>query len=356
MTAPEEIFVGGGEMEAIMRSLDWSQTSLGSPEIWPQSLQTSISICLSSQFPILLWWGTDLVMFYNDAYRPILGAKHPSMGQRGRDCWAEVWDAIGPMLQGVLLSGEATCSENQLLLLKRHGYLEECYFTFSYSPIADETGGIGGVFTTVTETTRQVIGERRLKTLRDLAANTGRAKTVEEVYSAAIATLAGNPNCIPFALLYRIESDERAHLVGATGLEAGTAASPQVVDLSQAQAWPFEQVRTTAQAQRIENLRTRFGELFDKTGTTIANDALLLPLTQAGDQQRVMGFLVLGISSKLAFDSDYQSFFDLVAGSVETAITNVEAYEAKHQRAEAPTECDRANAALRQSEEQLRLA
>ncbi|HEY9761192.1 MAG TPA: PAS domain S-box protein, partial [Trichocoleus sp.] len=122
------------------------------------------------------------------------------------------------------------------------------------------------------------------------------------------------------------------------------------------QTWPFEQVRTTAQAQRIENLRTRFGELFDKTGTAIANDALLLPLTQAGDHQRVMGFLVLGISSKLAFDPDYQSFFDLVAGSVETAITNVEAYEAKHQRAEAPAECDRANAALRQSEEQLRLA
>nr|WP_242035626.1 MULTISPECIES: PAS domain S-box protein [unclassified Leptolyngbya] len=330
-------------MGVLMRSLDWSQTPLGSIETWSQSLRTSISICLSSRFPILLWWGTDLVMFYNDAYQPILGTKHPkSMGQRGRDCWSEVWDVIGPMLEGVLLTGEATWSENQVLLLDRHGYIEECYFTFSYSPIADETGGTGGVFTAVTETTRQVIGERRLQTLRDLAADTAKAKTVEEAYKAAIAALASNINCIPFALLYRIESDDQAHLVGATGLEAETLASPGVVDLSRAQEWPFQPARATRQPQRIENLRTRFGELFDRNGTTIAHDAILLPLTQAGDKQRVVGFLVLGISPKLAFDPEYQSFFDLVTGNVETAIANVEAYEAERQRAEALAELDRA--------------
>jgi PAS domain S-box-containing protein len=343
VVTPEEIFVGSSEMATLLRSLDWSQTSLGSIATWSQSLRTSISICLSSRFPILLWWGTDLVMFYNDAYRPILGSKHPkSMGQQGRDCWVEVWDVIGPMLEGVLMTGEATWSENQILLLDRHGYIEECYFTFSYSPIADETGSTGGVFTAVTETTRQVIGERRLQTLRDLAANTAKAKTVEEAYEAAIAALTGNTNCIPFALLYRIESDDQAHLVGITGLEAGTAASPRVVGLSQVQAWPFEQVQAIGKPQRIENLGTRFGELFDKNGVTIANDAIMLPLTQAGDKHRVIGFLVLGISPKLAFNLDYQSFFALVAGSVETAIANVEAYEAERRRAEALAELDRA--------------
>ncbi|HEY9697616.1 MAG TPA: PAS domain S-box protein [Trichocoleus sp.] len=341
--AIEQVFVGNSEMARLMRSHDWSQTPLGSVETWSQSLRTSINICLSSRSPILLWWGTDFVMFYNDACRSLLGAKHPkSMGQRGQDCWIEGWDVIRATLQGVLLTGEVTSSENQQLLLDRHGYLEECYFTFFYSPIADETGGTGGVFTAVTETTRQVIGERRLQTLRNLAANTAKAKTLEEAYKVAIAALDGNTGCIPFALLYRTESDNQAHLVGVTGLEAGTAASPIVVDLSQAQAWPFEQVRATKQPQRVENLRTRFGESFDKNGTTIANDALILPLTQTGGRQRVIGFLVLGISSKLAFDPDYQSFFDLVAGSVETAIVNVEAYEAKHRRAEALTELDRA--------------
>ena len=163
VTSPvaEEVLAGGGEMGALMRSLDWSTTPLGSVENWPQSLRTAVSICLASHCPMLIWWGPELVMLYNDAYRPILGmTKHPkAMGQRGRECWPEIWDIIGPMLEGVLTKGEATRSENQLLLLDRNGYLEECYFTFSYSPIRDETSGVGGVFTAVTETTQQEIAQ-----------------------------------------------------------------------------------------------------------------------------------------------------------------------------------------------------
>ena len=136
-------------------------------ERWPQSLRTSVSICLNSRFPILIWWGPELVKLYNDAYREILGAKHPTaMGARGRDVWPEIWHIIGPMLSSVLERGEATWSENIMLPLERKGFAEECYFTFSYSPIHDESGGIGGVFTAVTETTQQVLSERRLRTLR----------------------------------------------------------------------------------------------------------------------------------------------------------------------------------------------
>jgi len=153
ISAVQDIFAGGGEMGELMRTLDWSQTPLGPIEEWPQSLRTAVSICLASRFPMLIWWGPELVMLYNDAYRQILGAtKHPkAMGQRGRECWPEIWDSIGPMLEGVLTRGEATWSDNRMLPLDRNGYVEECYFTFSYSPIRDETGGIGGVFTAVTE-------------------------------------------------------------------------------------------------------------------------------------------------------------------------------------------------------------
>lgn len=162
------VLMGGGEMGALMRAVDWSVTPLGPVADWPQSLRTAVSICLASRFPMLIWWGPDLVMLYNDAYRPILGAmKHPAaMGQRGAACWPEIWDIIGPMLTGVLTHGEATWSEDQLLLLDRNGYVEECYFTFSYSAIRDESGGVGGVFTAVTETTARVLSERRLRTLR----------------------------------------------------------------------------------------------------------------------------------------------------------------------------------------------
>ena len=142
------LLAGGGQVGTLMRALDWSATPLGSPEAWPQSLRTIVSTCLNSRFPILVWWGPDLVMLYNDAYVALIGAKHPhALGRSGREVFPEIWDIIGPMLRAVLTRGEATWSEHQLLLLERHGYSEECYFTFSYSPIRAESGAIGGVFT-----------------------------------------------------------------------------------------------------------------------------------------------------------------------------------------------------------------
>src|SRR5690348_2404697 len=118
---PNEIFVGTGEMSALMRSLDWSKTPLGPVSDWPQSLKTSLSICLASRFPIVMYWGPEYVVLYNDAYSAILGSKHPwALGQRCRDCWAEIWDTIGPMLDKVVSTGEATWSNHLLLQLERH--------------------------------------------------------------------------------------------------------------------------------------------------------------------------------------------------------------------------------------------
>ena len=112
-------------MGALMRTVDWASTPIGPVEDWPQSLRTAVSICLASRFPILIWWGPELVKLYNDAYRPMLGAtKHPrSMGQRGRECWPEIWHIIGPMLEEVLTEGKATWSDDQLLPLDRNGYV-----------------------------------------------------------------------------------------------------------------------------------------------------------------------------------------------------------------------------------------
>ncbi len=136
----DEVFPGESETSAILRSVDWAKTPLGAADGWPQSLRTSISICLNSAFAILLWWGPELVMLYNDAYAPIISSKHPrALGARGREIFPEVWDTIGPMLTSVLVRGEAVRADDLLLVLDRNGYPEECYFTFSYSPIVDET-------------------------------------------------------------------------------------------------------------------------------------------------------------------------------------------------------------------------
>ncbi len=344
----DEVFADGGEMGALMRSLDLAQTPIGPVEDWPQSLRTSVSICLASRFPMLIWWGPELVMLYNDAYRPMLGAtKHPtSLGQRGRECWPEIWDVIGPMLEGVLARGEATWSDDQLLLLDRNGYVEECYFTFSYSPIRDESGGIGGVFTAVTETTGRVLSERRLRTLRELGATLAKAKTVEEACELTAKTLARNTADIPFALLYLLEADgKRAHLAGNTGLEPETPASPRVVDLLEAepvaQPWPLARVVGSGEAQIVHHPMGPFALPPGQAETILSQEALVLPVAQAG-QEQCAGVLVAGITPLLALDEEYHSFFELVSERLATVIANVRAYEAARRRAEALAELDRA--------------
>ncbi len=156
---------GGGEMGEICRSINWSATVLGSPETWPQSLRTTLSIILNSKFPMFLFWGPDLICFYNDAYRPSLGnkGKHPAVGQKGKDLWPEIWDDIKPLIDNVLNGGEASWSEDQLLPIYRNGQLEDVYWTFSYSPVADESGKPAGVFVTCTETTDKVISLKDLQ-------------------------------------------------------------------------------------------------------------------------------------------------------------------------------------------------
>ncbi|HMN28566.1 MAG TPA: histidine kinase dimerization/phospho-acceptor domain-containing protein, partial [Caldilineaceae bacterium] len=346
---PGDCLAGGGEMGALMRTMDWAATSLGPVEQWPQSLRSAVSICLGSRFPILIWWGPQLVMLYNDAYRPMLGAtKHPqALGQAGRSCWPEIWHIIGPMLeQTVMTEGQATWSNDQLLVLDRNNYREECYFTFSYSPIRDESGGVGGVFCAVTETTARVVGERRLRTLRELAAHAGDAKSAAEAGEMAVQTLANNQADLPFVLLYLLDDDgQTATLVGASGLTPGTPASPLRVELPTAAAagpgWPWAEVIQDGQPLLISDLLARFGPLPGGSWPAPPKQALILPITAATAAQPI-GLLVAGISPRRGWDDDYGGFCDLVAGHVATAIANARAYEAERRRAEALAELDRA--------------
>lgn len=342
-----DVFSGGGEMGALMRAFDWATTPLGPVAGWPPSLRTLVGVCLNSRFPMLIWWGPELIKLYNDAYRPILGAtKHPgALGQRGRDCWPEIWDTIGPMLEDVLTTGVATWSNDQLLLLDRNGYREECYFTFSYSPIRDETGAVSGVFTAVTETTRRVLGERRLATLRDLADRAAEARSVEEACQVAARTLEANPLDLPFALIYLIDdAGSMAHLAGAVGLEQGGLASPHRVDLSDAaptSIWPLARVALTDQPVTVIDLDAYAGDLSGRPWPDAPNTALVLPIAASG-HERLAGLLVAGISPRRALDADYQSFLDLVAAQIATAIASASAYTAERKRAEALAELNRA--------------
>jgi PAS domain S-box-containing protein len=155
---------GGGEMGALTRAYDWSASPLGKPETWPQSLRTALRILLNTNHPMFIWWGEELIQFYNDAYRETMGPeRHPSaLGQRGRECWAEIWPIIGPQIEQVMSGGGATWHENQLVPVTRHGKLEQVYWTYGYSPI-DEDDGIGGVLVVCRDVTKDYLASVALR-------------------------------------------------------------------------------------------------------------------------------------------------------------------------------------------------
>ena len=159
-----DFLAGGGEMGALTRAHDWSATPLGPPETWPQSLRTAVRILLNTNHPMFIWWGPELIQFYNDAYRQTMGPeRHPSaLGQRGRACWAEIWDIIGPQIEQVMRGGGATWHENQLVPVTRHGRLEQVYWTYGYSPI-DEDDGIGGVLVVCRDVTKDYLAAAALR-------------------------------------------------------------------------------------------------------------------------------------------------------------------------------------------------
>src|SRR5580692_725456 len=203
-THGKELFSGGGEIGALVCDFDWSVTPLGDPENWPQSLKTIVRVMLTSRFAMWMGWGPELTFLYNDAYaRMTLGKKHPwALGKPSREVWAEIWEDIGPRIQRVLDTGEATWDEALLLFLERSGYREETYHTFSYSPLHVDDGRVVGHLCVVSEETDRVIGERRLKTLRSLATELSKTITEEDVVSSLSRSLSENEQDLPFTLTY----------------------------------------------------------------------------------------------------------------------------------------------------------
>ena len=341
-------FVGGGEMAELMRSVDWASTPLGPIETWPQSLRTAVSILNASGFPMYIAWGPEFVQFYNDAYRPILGStKHPAaMGQSTKVCFAEIWDFIGPMFERVLREGEQTYLEDQLLELDRHGFVEECYFTFSYSAIRAETGEVGGVFVTVIETTGRVLGERRLHTLRALAEAGSGATSAGEAATRQAALLGGEPRDLPFSLVYLLEDDgETLTLAGSSGIEAGSGLAPGTVRPDEAGELPWQLDRVLSERATVELDGLEGYDLPRAAWPEPVERAMALPISRPG-QDRPAGVLVAGLSPRLAPTDDYRAFLQLVAGHVATAVADSRAYEEERQRAEALAALDRAKTAF----------
>ena len=334
--------VGGGEMGRLIRSMDWAKTPLGPIELWPQSLRTTVSLCLASNFPIALAWGPSHVQIYNDGYLPICGSNHPrSMGQDFSECWASVWPAVGPAFARAL-AGETSYLENQRMFTDRNGYPEESFFTFSFSPIRDESGAVGGLFHPVTETTSKMLSERRTFALRDLTARTAKARTSKEACTLAALTLADHDLDLPFVLIYSLDDDgKNAQLAASSGLVAGKAASPEKIELATSKVWALDRVTNSGLAVQVENLQKEFGPIGCGSYPESPKMALALPIIPPG-AERPAAVLIAGISPRLPFNEVYRGFCEQVAFILTAALANAQAFEEGRKRAEKLAELDRA--------------
>jgi signal transduction histidine kinase/response regulator of citrate/malate metabolism len=255
---------------------------------------------LPSKAQIILFWGPEFTVFYNDAYRPVFGAKHPhALGRPGREAWSEIWDTqLHDLLAGVVRTGEAFWAQDLLFEVERHGFAEETYFDVSYDPVRVESGGVGGVYCIVTETTDRVIGSRRMTLLRELAARQLGARTTAEAFDLAMEILATKPQDIAFALAYVGED--------------------------------FQSCTPDAEA-RLAN-----------TSPTLVRELPLFFSSLEGQAAR----LVVGLNPRRPFDDEYRTFLELVASQFGTALTNARAYAEERTRAEALAEIDRAKTAF----------
>ncbi|MBL0726446.1 ATP-binding protein [Piscinibacter sp. HJYY11] len=348
MPLPEDqlvrIFPGDSEMARRMRAFDWSASDLGQPEHWPQNLRIALNLCLTTRFPMVLWWGQSLTMLYNDAYISFLGdAKHPRvLGRPGREGWPEIWDVIGPLLDGVMTTGIPTVPEDTPFFFNRRLPREEVYVRYTYSPILSVDGTrVEGVFTPCTETTGQVIGPRRLESLRKLGLRNAEVRSVEGACRLTVQALATNRHDVPFAAVYRVDGGH-ARLAASTHALPPSQLPPTVpLDRAAGTPWPLATVVRTREVVELADLAPAGLSLPGGPYPEPATCALLLPIP-ASTREGLAGVLIAGVSPRQPLDAAYRIFFDMVARHIGTAIADAQASEHERARAESLAQLDRA--------------
>jgi PAS domain S-box-containing protein len=290
-------------MGAIMRAFDWSETELGPPSAWPQSLVSLVAMMLEMPTPAIIFWGPNQTQLYNDGYAVIMGPRHPEyFAASYTACWPETYPVIYPWMQRVLEKGEVVKVQNQLFTLTRHGFPEEAYFTFTFSPLRDDDGNIAGIFQPVVEVTDAVLAERRSEMLRQLGT---KVDAPGSVIRSTMATLADNAIDIPLALLY-LWNEER----GALELAAQAGVDRLEDRVLDAMAPLVRRVHETRMASTLDALESVFGQRHVGHWPEPTKQAYALPLGRPGTD--CLGVVVLGVSPRLHFDDKYKAFFRAV--------------------------------------------
>lgn len=298
-----EFPTSGGVCGDLIRTIDWSASPLGPLAGWPASLRTSIQSMLESRHPMFLWWGPELIQFYNDAYVPSFGVgRHPAaMGQRGADCWRDIWPIIEPQIRGVMQRGEPTWHEDALVPIFRNGRIEEVYWTYGYSPVRDESGRICGTLVVCTETTERVIAVRHHRLLRAMAENVAQLDRPRAVLEKVLASCRTDGHDLPFAAWFPPDPGEPSIV---EGLDAASA--------------------TAAELARACSTRAAAGAVV-MLAEPVAAGPWPEPVTSAYVVCGLRGVFAFGLSPRLPFDARYRDFLLQVVASASVLYERSEA-------------------------------
>ena len=346
MSLIESVFAGDSDMAARMRAFVWSTTDLGPVEEWSQSLRACVRIMLGSGHPMLISWGPDYTMLYNDAYGVVVGSKHPgALGRSCREVLAEAWDFIGPRFDAVYQQGRSISTlSHQMFTFHRRNYLEECYFAFSYSPIPEDNGDVGGVLTNALDMTERVVEDRRRQVLRDMASRVAQARNEEEVWRVSAETLGQNPTSAPFAFLYEYQPATEKARLASVSVETNDALHPSVIDCSADNIWRLY-TSLTEDCLVVPLAGEAAARLSIPGWPSPLREASVLPI-RLGERGEAAGFLVVGIHPGRAFDDNYRHFVHRIAEQIAIGLATARAYEEERRRAEALAEIDRAKTAF----------
>ena len=327
----------GSVVEAVdfLSGFDWEATALGRVDAWPSALVSAVRTVLPARVPMVIWWGPDFVQIYNDVMAELLGDKHPdAMGRPAAEAWAEVWNELGPLAAGVLASSQAALRENQLLLIDRHGYVEETYWDFSFSPLVDEGGVVRGVFVAANDETARVVQLRRFRTVHELRlVSVTDSPDAAGVCRAAMEVIRRNRAAVPFAGLYlRSNTGESAELVESYGVHPTSEVLPSAVHIDESSA--IGRVCTSGREELVTGLREVGGIDPSPLGPLAPDAAMLLPLASATDTLPV-GVFVLGVNPYREVDDVYRTFIDVIAQQVSTLVSDAFAHQEERQRSQA---------------------
>jgi serine phosphatase RsbU (regulator of sigma subunit)/anti-sigma regulatory factor (Ser/Thr protein kinase) len=326
-------------MGAALAAMDWSATPLGPVQQWPQSLRTTVSLCLSSRAPMMIVWGPQHVQLYNDALAPLMGPKHPAaLGRPYRESFSEIWDeTMGPMLAAVYDRAESSYLEDLPVSFHRRVPDEEMFWTFSWSPLRDEDGEVAGALHPAVETTGRVLAERRLRLLRDLASSASQSAQLQEACDRAVAVLGEYSVETPLCAIYLVEDvpaqgvPSTARRVAQSGVLPSSDVFPRELDLTSSTytLWPLAEAAASRRMQIVDHLQLQVPELTSWPWPTSSTAALVLPLVQPGSVVP-MALLALALNPRRPVDDEQLDFLQLLAAQLATSLATAALHEQQY--------------------------